>query len=139
MEYSPNELDEVEHLYELVKKAKQIYPEIEGLASGAILSSYQKVRVENVCKRHDLQSIACLWNRNQRELLSEMIENKMDSILIKVCAMGLNKDDLMKSISQMKNKLFKLEEQYFVNVCGEGGEYESLTLDCPLFKRRINM
>lgn len=24
---------------------------------------------------------------------------------------------------------------YGCNVCGEGGEYESLTLDCPLFKR----
>jgi diphthamide synthase (EF-2-diphthine--ammonia ligase) len=24
-------------------------------------------------------------------------------------------------------------------VCGEGGEYESLTLNCPLFKRRIVM
>jgi diphthine-ammonia ligase len=23
-----------------------------------------------------------------------------------------------------------------LNVCGEGGEYESLVLDCPLFKRR---
>ena len=23
---------------------------------------------------------------------------------------------------------------YGINVCGEGGEYETLTLDCPLFK-----
>lgn len=26
---------------------------------------------------------------------------------------------------------------YGSNVCGEGGEYETLTLDCPLFKVRL--
>lgn len=26
---------------------------------------------------------------------------------------------------------------YGINVCGEGGEYETLTLDCPLFKASI--
>lgn len=25
------------------------------------------------------------------------------------------------------------------NICGEGGEYESLTLDCPIYKKRIEM
>ena len=24
-----------------------------------------------------------------------------------------------------------------MNSCGEGGEYETFTLDCPLFKKRI--
>ncbi len=139
MNYIPNELDEVENLFTLVEKAKAAFPSIEGVASGAILSSYQKIRVENVCERLGLKSVAYLWNRDQKELLTEMIENKMDSILIKVCTMGLDKVDLMQSISQMKDKLFELGEKFFVNVCGEGGEYESLTLDCPLYKRRIKM
>ena len=26
-----------------------------------------------------------------------------------------------------------------MSVCGEGGEYETFTLDCPLFKKRIEM
>ena len=33
----------------------------------------------------------------------------------------------------VKNKKFGL------NICGEGGEYETFTLDCPLFKKRIVM
>jgi diphthine-ammonia ligase len=32
-----------------------------------------------------------------------------------------------------------MNEKYGVNVCGEGGEYETFTLDCPLFKKRIVM
>jgi diphthine-ammonia ligase len=86
-----------------------------------------------------MKSLAYLWNREQKELLSDMINNQMNSVLIKVCAMGLDKIDLMKSISEMKEKLFKLEQNNYLNVCGEGGEFESLTLDCPLYKKRINM
>ena len=28
---------------------------------------------------------------------------------------------------------------YGINVCGEGGEYETLTLDCPLFCVSLNL
>ena len=41
---------------------------------------------------------------DQSILLNEMIENNMNSILIKVCTIGLNKEDLMKSLKEMKDK-----------------------------------
>ena len=30
-------------------------------------------------------------------------------------------------------------DKYGVNVCGEGGEYETFTLDCPLFHKHLKM
>lgn len=33
----------------------------------------------------------------------------------------------------MKNK------EHGFNICGEGGEYETLTLNCPIFKKKIIM
>ncbi len=33
----------------------------------------------------------------------------------------------------MEPTLLKLEKKFGVNVCGEGGEYETYTLDSPLF------
>ena len=41
------------------------------------------------------------------------------------------------SLKEMKNKLMKLEDEYGINVCGEGGEYETMTLDCPIYKKKI--
>ena len=32
-----------------------------------------------------------------------------------------------------------LKDKYGFNVCGEGGEYESSVLDCPLFKSKIRV
>ena len=49
MNYVPQEGDEVEELYELLKKVtEEVEGGVEGVASGAILSDYQRLRVENV-------------------------------------------------------------------------------------------
>ncbi|CAG8775738.1 7843_t:CDS:2, partial [Acaulospora morrowiae] len=98
-------------------------------SAGAILSNYQRVRVENVCNRLGLMSLAYLWRRDQKELLSEMISSGINAILIKVAAIGLKSTHLGKSIEEMYSHLCNLNEKYDVHICGEGGEYETLTLD----------
>lgn len=44
---------------------------------GAILSNYQRVRVEAVCERLGLKTLAFLWQRDQSELLSEVKKRKL--------------------------------------------------------------
>jgi diphthine-ammonia ligase len=142
--YEPTcEDDEVEDLYRVLKRVKEELEtkhnvKADAVSSGAILSTYQKNRVENVCERLGFTSLAYLWARNQQELLNEMIDSGIDAILIKVACMGLEPNKhLGKSIKELREYLFSLENKFSMNVCGEGGEYESLTLDCPLFKKRI--
>ncbi|XP_053450750.1 diphthine--ammonia ligase isoform X2 [Nycticebus coucang] len=135
--YTKCEGDEVEDLYELLKLVKE-KEEAEGISVGAILSDYQRVRVENVCKRLNLQPLAYLWQRNQEDLLREMISSNIQAIVIKVAAFGLDPDKhLGKTLDQMEPYLLELSKKYGVHVCGEGGEYETFTLDCPLFKKKI--
>ncbi|KAK0206371.1 hypothetical protein DFS33DRAFT_1419360 [Desarmillaria ectypa] len=131
--------DETEDLYELLASVKSHHPDITGVSVGAILSNYQRVRVEHVCRRLSLFALCYLWQRPQDELLSEMIDAKMNAVLIKVAGIGLSKEHLGKSLGEMKPLLFKLNEKYGSHICGEGGEYESLTLDCPVFKSRISL
>lgn len=84
-----------------------------------------------------MKSLAYLWNRNQVELLNEMIDSNINAILIKVACLGLKPDKhLGKSLTEIKPHLIKLQDEFGANVCGEGGEYESLVLDCPLFKHK---
>ncbi|KAI8058125.1 hypothetical protein BDF22DRAFT_663954 [Syncephalis plumigaleata] len=137
LDYETTVEDETEDLYELLKEVKTCYPEIEAVSVGAILSNYQRIRVEHVCQRLGLTSLAYLWQQDQAELLNSMIENSLHSVLIKVAAMGLNERHLGKSLQEMQPTLLKLHDQFGVHVCGEGGEYETFTLDCPLFVKRI--
>ncbi|NXI68971.1 DPH6 ligase, partial [Anseranas semipalmata] len=90
------------------------------------------------CRRLNLQPLAYLWHRKQEILLKEMISSNIQAIIIKVAAFGLDPDKhLGKTLDQMEPYLLELSEKYGVHVCGEGGEYETFTLDCPLFKKKI--
>ena len=81
--YLPSAGDEVEDLYALLEKVKTEVG-VDAVCVGAILSDYQRVRVESVCLRLGLTPLAFLWRRDQAELLQEMVDTGMESILIKV-------------------------------------------------------
>ncbi|KAL1755302.1 hypothetical protein FB107DRAFT_275021 [Schizophyllum commune] len=131
--------DETEDLYELLLDVKRHHPDVQGVSAGAILSNYQRVRVEHVCRRLGLTALCYLWQRDQGELLSEMADAGLEAILIKVAGIGLTTKHLGRTLAEMRPTLVKLNTLYGSHICGEGGEYETLTLDCPLFKKRINL
>jgi diphthine-ammonia ligase len=56
--------DEVEDLHRLVERAAG-ETGAKGVSVGAILSDYQRVRVESVCIRLGLTPLAFLWRRDQ--------------------------------------------------------------------------
>eukprot|EP01127_Copromyxa_protea_P021393 TRINITY_DN7347_c0_g1_i1.p1 TRINITY_DN7347_c0_g1~~TRINITY_DN7347_c0_g1_i1.p1 ORF type:complete len:654 (+),score=124.44 TRINITY_DN7347_c0_g1_i1:55-2016(+) len=131
---SAPEVNEVEILYTLLYKVKQAHPELNAIVSGAILSNYQRLRVEHVCSRLGLISLSYLWEGDQEELLEEMVDADINAILVKVASIGLHPRHLGKTIAEMLPILKQLNTKYGVHICGEGGEFESLTLDCPIFR-----
>lgn len=46
--YDTTRGDETEDLFKLLKTVKQSHPEVQGVSVGAILSNYQRIRVEHV-------------------------------------------------------------------------------------------
>jgi len=138
MDYFPTEGDEVEDLTRLLTRVKN-ETGAEAVSVGAILSDYQRVRVESVCLRLSLVPLAYLWRRGQAELLREMIDNGLKSILIKVACLGLCSRHLGLTLAEMEDELINLNKKYGVNVCGEGGEYETFTLDSPLFRQELEI
>lgn len=88
----------------------------------------------------ELTPLAYLWQRDQKDLLNEMIKCEVDAIIIKVATLGLDPaKHLGRTLSYLQPHLHSMSDKYGLNVCGEGGEYETLTLDCPLFKNRLVM
>jgi diphthamide synthase (EF-2-diphthine--ammonia ligase) len=60
------------------------------------------------------------------------------ALQVKVSTIGLLPHrHLGQTIGSLHHHLTQLHEKYGVHVCGEGGEYETITIDCPLFQRRI--
>jgi len=126
--------EELEDLKQAIEIAKQKY-KIEGLVSGAIKSNYQKERVDNICKELKLESIAPLWHINEEIYLNELIKN-FNVIIVGIAAEGMKKEML-----GMRIGLTFMDRMRSLNVSpiGEGGEFESFVVDCPLFKKKIRI
>ncbi len=130
---------ELIELEKILKDAKNSF-KIEGVVSGAIASSYQKERVDKICSDLGLKSIAPLWHRNQKELLEEMIESRMKIIFVGTYAAGLDEKWLGRVLDKNALRdLIEVEKKYKINLSGEGGEFESLVIDCPLFSKKLNV
>lgn len=113
---------------------------VEGVASGAILSKYQKNNIDALCERLNLTSIAPLWKENQVSLIREIIDNNFHVIITGVYALGFNKSWLGRTIdNKTLNSLKEMGKKFGISIVGEGGEYESLVLDAPYFTKRIKI
>ncbi|UCE16834.1 MAG: TIGR00289 family protein [Candidatus Bathyarchaeota archaeon] len=114
--------------------------DIEGVVSGAIFSQYQKKRIDKICQGLNLTSIAPLWQENPMKLLKEIINLNFDTIIVGVYALGFDQSWLGRKINVTTlNDLVRLNEKYKVSLVGEGGEYETLVLDAPFFKKKIRL
>jgi diphthine-ammonia ligase len=137
--------DEVEDLYRALVEAQERFHggnSFQAVSSGAILSTYQRVRIEHVCSRLGLTSLSYLWRlAPQKELLSRMLEEGMEPILVKTaCPPGLvPRKHLNRPLRELWDSglLDRLHQRYQFHFCGEGGEYESLVLDSPLYRRKL--
>jgi diphthine-ammonia ligase len=69
-----------------------------------------------------------------------MISAGVRAIMVKCASMGLlPRAHLGRTLAELQPHLLALGQRYATNVCGEGGEYETLTLDCPAYKKAIVM
>lgn len=113
---------------------------IQAIYSGAIYSEYQKSRIDKICNDLNLISISPLWHMDQYEYMLELLDNDFKFILTSVAAEGLDESWLGEIIThESLNKLKQLNDQYDLNIAFEGGEAESLVIDCPIFKKRLEI
>jgi diphthine-ammonia ligase len=111
LKYNVTTGDEVEDMFALLSEVKRQIPSITAVSSGAIASDYQRLRVESVCSRLGLVSLAYLWKQDQTLLLDEMIRRGIVAIIVKVAAMGLKPSaHLGKELAELKCHLLQLNE-----------------------------
>ncbi|KAI5286507.1 hypothetical protein KEM55_000282, partial [Ascosphaera atra] len=146
--------DETESLFTLLRRIMAQHPEANAVSAGAIMSAYQRTRIENVAARLGLTPLAFLWQypslpqppeRSAQEkaygLLEDMAACGCEARIIKVASGGLDADMLWGDVSSSdgvtRRALLKAIRQFFMMygaeagpigiegaVLGEGGEYE---------------
>lgn len=113
--------------------------EVDGVIAGAIESGYQASRVRNICDELGLKLYAPLWHNEPESLVREMAVC-MDIRMVKVAALGLDESWIGRRFDdRLIDDLLALHKKYRIHIAGEGGEYETLVLDAPFFKKRIEL
>ncbi|CAD6448160.1 0c491a0d-ee1d-4c06-ac8d-28ae5eab3434 [Sclerotinia trifoliorum] len=145
--------DETESLVPLLRGIMHAHPEANALSTGAILSTYQRTRVESVALRLGLIPLSFLWQypslppRMQISLLQDMETAGLDARIIKVASGGLDESFLWENVASGKGmrRVERAMKRFSVDgdgaVLGEGGEFETLVVDGPrwLFRKRIEV
>ncbi len=131
--------EELKDLELAIQKAKKEF-NIEAIVTGSVESAYQASRVQKICDKLELDCFNPLWQKDQFELLYDLIENKFKIIITGVFAYPLNETLLSREINdKFINDIKTLFEKYKINPAGEGGEFESFVLNCPMFSKELKI
>lgn len=113
---------------------------IDGFVSGALASEYQRTRLEGVGHRLGLRSFTPLWHKPPMEILRTVARPGWDVRFAAVAAEGLGETWLGRRLdATAADDLERLGARFGVHPGGEGGEYETLVLDAPCYRRRIEV
>ena len=111
--------------------------DVEGVIAGAVASDYQAERVKAITDRLGLELFTPLWHMDTELLLRE-VALRMDARIIVTAAEGLDASFLGARIDDaLIHRLKRVAATRRINLAGEGGEYESITLNAPFYSRPI--
>lgn len=130
---------ESESLERAIVQVKSSY-NVEGIVHGTISSRFQNEIFSKVCARQGLKNVTPLWSVHPYNYLHTLIDNHFHIKIVSVSAMGLDRSWLGTDLDRKSiAKLNLLSKRYGINLSFEGGEAETLTLDCPIFKKRLSI
>jgi len=130
---------ELKDLEKAIKSAIKKY-KIEGIVTGAIQSVYQSSRIQKICNKLKIECFNPLWQVNELEYLNNLIKNKFKIIITGVFAYPLDGKWLGREINRkFIEEIKELNKKYKISLIGEGGEFETFVVDCPLFKKELKI
>ena len=113
---------------------------VKGSVFGDIDVQEHKDWVDRVCSEVGITSIEPLWGLNPEQILTDFIDGGFEAIVVNTKADIFGEEWLGRKVDRsFFEDLRKLHSKHNVHICGEWGEYHTLVLDGPIFKRRIKI
>jgi uncharacterized protein (TIGR00290 family) len=118
----------------VMKKLKE--KGIEGGVFGDIDLQEHRDWVERVCSEVELKAFEPLWNQKYEMLLKEFIQSGFEGIIVSAKADLINENWIGHPLNWEFIEYLKKQN---IDLCGEDGEYHTLTTNGPIFQRRIEI
>jgi diphthine-ammonia ligase len=115
---------------------------IEAVVTGDIgyVDAFHGNWIDDVCEGTGIKVIKPLWGQDRQNTLNELVDRGFNIIFTCVKEPWLTHEWLGRSINQQAvTELQELHHSENLDLCGEFGEYHTMTLDAPFFKKSINI
>ena len=113
---------------------------IEGGVFGDIDFNPHREWIERVCREADITPHLPLWQESQNELLREFVSLGFEAIVVAAKAEFFGEEVLGQKVDGDFIKLLEeLGKTKVITPSGEAGEYHTLVVDGPLFKKRLEI
>ena len=113
---------------------------IEGGIFGDIDFNAHREWIERVCREGGMTPYLPLWEEDQKKLVEEFIDAGFVAVVVAAKAEFFGDEVLGRKIDRDFIKyLDKLSKIKAITPCGEAGEFHSLVIDGPLFKKRLEI
>jgi len=113
---------------------------VDGLVAGAIASDYQWSRLNAVGHRLGLACLTPLWRVRPEAVLRDEVASGLRFMIVAAQTEGLTPEWLGHTVdARLLEQLLATARARRFHPAGEGGEYETLVTDGPLFSRRIRL
>jgi diphthine-ammonia ligase len=130
--------DYEEQFVNMIKKFRE--EGVEGGIFGDIDFNAHREWIENACAKADIMPHLPLWLEEQKKLMEEFIDAGFESVVVAAKADLFGMDVLGRKIDRdFIAYLDELSKTKDITPCGEAGEYHTLVIDGPIFKKRLEI
>jgi len=109
---------------------------IKSMIFGDIYLQEHKDWVERVCGELGIEAVEPLWGEEPERILLEFIDAGFEAIIVSAKADLFGKEWIGQKVDR---DFFKYLKENSINICGENGEYHTLVVDGPMFKKKIRI
>jgi diphthine-ammonia ligase len=129
----PDDMKEYEREF---KVAVSGFSGMEGMIFGDIYLDEHKEWVERVCRDVGIEAIEPLWNEDPVRLVTEFIDLGFEAVVVSCKADVMGREFIGRRVD--KPMIAELEARD-VCPCGENGEFHTLVVNGPMFRRKIEI
>ncbi|HYO07246.1 MAG TPA: diphthine--ammonia ligase, partial [Phototrophicaceae bacterium] len=137
-----NDIRKEQEIGELCLSVKQAIDQysIKGLIHATISSRFQLKVFEEISNNLNLKLYSPVWGIDPFQYYNDLMDSDFEIIITRVAAHGLDEKWLGRTIDRENYELLKkYSKKYKFNITFEGGEAETMVLNCPIYKKRIRI